>query len=129
MDYRGLNAVTSKNRYPLPLVKETLNRLSRAKYFSKFDIVAAFNKIRIKEGEEWKTAFRTRYGLFEYLVMPFGLSGGPGTFQHFIKDVLREHLDIFCTAYLDDVLVYSDSLKEHKRHVRIVLEKLREARL
>ena len=126
VDYRALNALTVKNRYPIPLIQETLTRLSKAKYYTKLDIIAAFNKLRIAKGDEWLTAFRTRYGLFEYLVMPFGLSNAPGTFQHFVNDVLRPYLDIFCTAYIDDILIYSDSLKEHRKHVRLVLEALEE---
>lgn len=126
VDYRALNAMTVKNRYPIPLIRETLDRLCRAKYYTKLDVIAAFNRLRIAEGDEWKTAFRTRYGLFEYLVMPFGLTNGPASFQHYINDALREYLDIFCTAYLDDILIYSNSLKEHKHHVRQVLQRLRE---
>ncbi|KAH0358992.1 hypothetical protein KCU65_g10159, partial [Aureobasidium melanogenum] len=129
VDYRGLNAITVKNRYPLPLITETLARLSRAKKYTKLDIISAFNRLRIKEGDEWKTAFRTRYGLFEYLVMPFGLCNGPASFQNFINDTLREHLDVFCTAYLDDILIYSEDEAKHERHVKLVLEKLREAGL
>ena len=129
VDYRGLNAVTIKNRYPLPLIAETLNRLSRAKIFTKLDIIAAFNRLRIKEGAEELTAFRTRFGLFEYLVMPFGLCNGPASFQHFINDTLREYLDDFCTAYLDDILIYSDVESEHEIHVKRILIKLREAGL
>ena len=79
--------------------------------------------------DEWKTAFRTRYGLFEYLIMPFGLTGAPSTFQHYINDVLREYLDIFYTAYLDDILIYNNSLKEHQKHVKLVLQALKIARL
>lgn len=126
VDYRALNALTVKNRYPIPLVRETLDRLCRARYYTKLDIIAAFNRLRIAKGDEWKTAFRTRYGLFEYLVMPFGLTNGPASFQHYVNDALREYLDIFCTAYLDDILIYSNSLKEHKKHVRQVLQRLRE---
>ena len=129
MDYRALNEMTVKNRYPLPLIRETLDRLSHARYFTKLDIIAAFNRLRMKEGEEWKTAFRTRYGLFEYLVMPFGLHGAPAFFQHYINDILREYLDIFCTAYIDDILIYSNTLGEHKGHVRKVLSALRSAGL
>ena len=80
VDYRGLNAVTVKNRYPLPLILETLNRLSRAKIFTKLDIISAFNRLRIREGDESLTVFRTRFGLFEYLVMPFSLYNGPASF-------------------------------------------------
>ena len=126
VDYRGLNAITVKNRYPIPLIRETLDRLCRARYYTKLDIIAAFNRLRIAKGDEWKTAFRTRYGLFEYLVMPFGLTNGPASFQHYINDALRDYLDVFCTAYLDDILIYSNTLKEHKQHVRQVLQRLRE---
>jgi hypothetical protein len=80
VDYRALNAVTIKNRYPIPLIQETLSRLSKAKYYTKLNIIAAFNRLRIAEGDEWLTAFRTRYRLFEYLVMPFGLANAPSTF-------------------------------------------------
>lgn len=124
VDYRKLNAITIKDRYPIPLIQETLNRLSQACWFSKFDVIAAFNKMRIQEGEEWKTAFKTLYGLYEYLVMPFGLANGPSSFQHFINDTLQGYLDIFVTAYIDDILVYSNSLPEHKIHVKLVLDRL-----
>lgn len=126
VDYRALNALTVKNRYPIPLIRETLDRLCKAQYYTKLDIIAAFNRLRIAKGDEWKTAFRTRYGLFEYLVMPFGLTNGPASFQHYVNDALREYLDIFCTAYLDDILIYSNSLSEHKRHVRQILQRLKE---
>jgi len=126
VDYRALNAITVKNRYPIPLIRETLDRLCRAKYYTKLDIIAAFNRLRIAKGDEWKTAFRTRYGLFEYLVMPFGLTNGPASFQHYVNDALRDYLDVFCTAYLDDILIYSNTLKEHKQHVRQVLQRLKE---
>ena len=129
VDYRGLNAITVKNRYPLPLISETLNRLSRAKVFTKLDIISAFNRLRIREGDEELTAFRTRFGLFEYLVMPFGLCNGPASFQHYINDTLREFLDETCTAYLDDILIYSDVEEEHEIHVKRILQKLREAGL
>lgn len=129
VDYRGLNAITVKTRYPIPLISETLTKLSRAKYFTKFDVISAFNRLRMAEGEEWKTSFRTRFGLFESLVMPFGLCGAPGSFQLFINDRLRTHLDEFVTAYLDDILVFSESLSDHRRHVRWVLEQMRKADL
>lgn len=129
VDYRGLNNISVKDRYPLPLVKESLNNLKGMKYFSKIDIVAAFNNVRIKEGQEYLTAFRTRFGLYESLVMPFGLTGAPATFQRFINDTLREYLDVFCTAYLDDILIYSRSRSEHEDHLRKVLAALRRAGL
>lgn len=129
IDYRALNALTIKNRNAPPLIRETLARLCSAKYFSKFDIIAAFNEIRMREGDEEKTAFLTRYGLFEYVVMPFGLCNAPGTFQAFINDTLREYLDEFCSGYLDDILIYSDTYEDHVTHVSKVLERLIEAGL
>jgi hypothetical protein len=129
VDYRALNAITTKDRYPLPLMKETLNNLKGMKYFTKIDIISAFNNLRIAKGQEYLTAFRTRLGLFESLVMPFGLTGAPASFQRFINDTLREYLDCFCTAYLDDILIYSRTRAEHIEHVRKILQRLREAGL
>ena len=129
VDYRALNEITIKNRYPIPLVGETLDRLSKAKIFSKFDIIHAFNRIRMKEGHEWLTAFNTRYGQYEYLVMPFGLCNAPGTFQGYINETVREYLDVFCTAYIDDILVYSETEEEHTEHVLKVLRRLKERNL
>lgn len=129
VDYRALNAITIKNRYPLPLIQETLARLSNARIYTKLDVVSAFNRIRIAEGHEYLTAFNTRYGLYETLVMPFGLTNAPATFQARINEVLHPYLDVFCTAYIDDVLVYSDDLSSHRKHVRLVVEALRNAGL
>ena len=129
IDYRGLNAVTVKNWYPLPLISETLNRLSQAKIFTKLDIIAAFNQLCIQEGDESLTVFHTHFELFKYLVMPFGLCNGPASFQNYINDTLHEYLDDFCTAYLDDILIYSDNEAEHEIHIKHVLQKLEEAGL
>ena len=130
VDYRALNAITRKDRYPLPLIKETFRSLSKARWFTKLDVSAAFHRIRVKEGDEWKTAFQTRLGLFEWLVMPFGLSGAPAAWQRWINDLLREYLDQFCTAYLDDVLIWSEGSKEdHFDKVNKVLERLANAEL
>lgn len=107
VDYRGLDAMTKKNRYPLPLISDLLDRVQGATHFTKFDLTSAFNLIRIAEGDEWKTAFRTHLGLFEYLVMPFGLRNAPSVFQAFIQDTLRDLLDIICVVYLDDILIFS----------------------
>ncbi|KAH0604494.1 uncharacterized protein H6S33_006871, partial [Morchella sextelata] len=126
VDYRGLNAITVKNRYPLPLLKETLAKLSKAQYYTKLDLRWGYNQIRVAEGDEWKTAFRTRYGHFEYTIMPFGLANAPATFQHWINDILRPYLDQFVTAYLDDILIYSETLSEYKDHVQKVLKVLDE---
>ena len=129
VDYRDLNEKTIKNRYPLPLIQETLMQLSKAKWYTKLDIRGAYNLIRMKEGDEWKTAFRTRYGLFESLVMPFGLTNAPATFQAYINETLAEYLDRFCSAFLDDTIIYSETYEEHVTHVRQVLAKLAAAGL
>ncbi|KAI0994661.1 hypothetical protein K3495_g13520, partial [Podosphaera aphanis] len=130
VDYRGLNAITVPDRYPIPLFKETLRQLSRAKWFTKLDVKSAFHRIRIREGDEWMTAFRCRLGLFEWLVTPFGLVNAPATFQRYINEQLREHLDVNATAYMDDVLAYTDGSKEdHWKTVRSILSKLEKAGL
>ena len=103
----------TENRYPLPLISELLERISKRKYFTKFDVRDRYNRLRIASGEEWKTAFRCRYGLFEYMVMLLGLRNSPGTFQHYMNDTLRDFLDEFLVVYVDDMLIYSDNLKEH----------------
>lgn len=121
VDYRSLNDITIKDRYPLPRIDELRDRLSGARFFTKLDLRDGYHLIRIKEGHKWKTAFRTRYGLYKYLVMPFGLTNAPATFQALVNHVLREYLDRFCTAYLDDILIYSETLEEHKEHVSKVL--------
>jgi hypothetical protein len=130
VDYRALNAITKQDRYPLPLIRETLRSLAKARWFTKVDVRAAFHRIRVKEGDEWKTAFRTRFGLFEWLVTPFGLAGAPATFQRYINSTLAEFLDIFCSAYMDDVLIYSDGpYEDHMKKVRKVVARLGEAGL
>lgn len=130
VDYRSLNAIIKRDRYPLPLIRETFRALSQAKWFTKIDVSAAFHRIRVKEGDEWKTAFQTRLGLFEWLVMPFGLCGAPAAWQRWINDLLREYLDEFCTAYLDDVLIWSNGTKEeHLKKVGLVLKRLTNANL
>jgi reverse transcriptase-like protein/integrase-like protein/chromodomain-containing protein len=130
VDYRALNKLTKKDRYPLPLIQETLQSLAKAKWFTKLDVIAAFHRLRISQGDEWKTAFRTRYGLYEWLVTPFGLSNAPSTFQKYINWVLRDFLDDFCSAYIDDILIYSSgSLEDHRKKVKSVLVRLQEAGL
>ena len=130
IDYRGLNAITRKDRYPLPLIRETLAALSRAKWLTKLDVSAAFHRIRIAKGDEWKTAFRTRYGLYEWKVCPFGLTNSPATFQRYINWALREYLDDFCSAYVDDILIFSaGSLQDHRTKVKSVLQRLDECGL
>ena len=129
MDYRGLNRITVKNRYPSPLIPELLDRLSQASIFTKIDLRGAYNPVRIRPGDEWKTAFRCRYAHYEYLVMPFGLTNAPAVFQNLINDVLREYLDQFAVAYLDDILIFSSTEEEHVGHVKLALENLRKHKL
>jgi hypothetical protein len=129
VDYRGLNKLTIKNRYPLPLISETLDQLAGARIFSQLDLRDAYHRIRIRLGDEWKTAFRTRYSHFEYTVMPFGLTNAPATFQSYINRALAGLLDKFCVVYLDDILIFSQTEEEHIRHVREVLQRLRTFRL
>ena len=122
VDYRAFNKITVKNQYPIPLINEMLKKLSSAARFTKLNIIYAFNRIQIKKGHEWLIAFNTRYGQFEYLVMPFRLCNAPGTFQSYINSLLQEYLDVFCTAYLNDILIYSKNNKEHRDHMLKVLK-------
>lgn len=124
IDYRALNDITVKFRYPLPLVPAALEQLRKAQYFTKLDLRNAYNLIRIREGDEWKTAFSTTSGHYEYLVMPFGLSNSPSVFQSFMNDVFRDMLDKWVIIYIDDILIYSSSMEEHIQQVRLVLERL-----
>jgi hypothetical protein len=129
VDYRSLNRITKKDRTPLPLIGEILDRLSSAKLMTKIDLKDAYYRIRIREGDEWLTAFRTRYGHYEYRVMPFGLVNAPATFQAYINHALSGLVDTIYIVYLDDILIYSDNAADHARHVRAVLERLRQADL
>jgi len=126
VDYHALNLATVKNRYPLPWISEMLDRVCEARIFTKLDPRGAYNLIRIEEGDEYKTAFRPRYGQFEFRVMPFGLTNAPATFQSYIDDCLRPYIDSFALCYLDDILIYSTNEKEHEEHVRQVLQRLKE---
>ena len=118
--------MTIKNRYPLPLIGESLDRLGRAKRFTQLDLTNAYHRMRIREGDEWKTAFRTRYGHFEYQVMPFGLSNAPATFQGYINKILVRKFDIFVIVYLDDILIYTENPSQaYVKTVHWVLENLR----
>ena len=126
VDYRKLNDITIKDVYPLPRIDELQDRLQGAKFFTAIDVRDAYYRVRMKEGHEWKTAFRTRYGLYEYCVMPFGLTNAPATFQKLINDALLGYLDIFCVAYLDDVLIFSKTYEEHVKHVKRVLQALKD---
>ncbi|KAJ1043166.1 hypothetical protein NDA10_006568 [Ustilago hordei] len=129
VDYRGLNEITVKNRAPLPLIEEQLFLLRKARIYTKLDLRAAYNLIRIAKGDEWKTAFGTQLGLYEYLVMPFGLANAPAHFQSFINDIFRDIIGIYVVVYLDDFLIFSDTEEAHVTHVTEVLTRLRSNRL
>lgn len=129
VDYRKLNSLTKKDIYPLPLIEETLSRVTKAKIFTKIDIISAFHRIKMDQESEELTAFKVRQGTYKYKVMPFGVTNGPATFQRFINDTLLNYLDVFCSAYIDDILIYSNSEEEHIEHVKKVLARLREAGL
>jgi Reverse transcriptase (RNA-dependent DNA polymerase) len=126
VDYRGLNKVTIRNRHSLLLILETLDRLSYAKRFTKFDLRDAYHYIHIKREDEWKTAFCTRYSHFEYTIIPFSLINASTTFQSYINKVLRGYLDIFYIIYLDDIMMYSERVEDHKEYMRKVLERLQQ---
>ncbi|KAK3506210.1 hypothetical protein QTP70_002182 [Hemibagrus guttatus] len=129
IDYRGLNAITVRYPYPLPLVPTALEQLRGARVFTKLDLRSAYNLVRIREGDEWKTAFHTTSGHYEYCVMPFGLTNAPAVFQALINGVFQDLLGKGVIAYIDDILVYSSSMEEHVRMVREVLGRLQQHHL
>ena len=129
IDYRGLNRVTKKNRTPLPRTDEMFDRLGGAKYFSKLDLKTGFNQIRMSPDDVEKTAFNTKYGQYEYLVMPMGLCNAPATFQSLMNRIYYDCIDEFLVVYMDDLLIYSKSLEEHLKHLETILQRLKEHKL
>ena len=129
VDYRALNKVTVKNRTALPNILELLDKLKDARVFTKIDLQSGFHLIRVAEEDIRKTAFRTKYGHFEFLVMPFGLCNAPATFQSTMNDIFRELIDTSLIVYMDDVLVYSKNHEDHEQHLRQVLSLMREHKL
>lgn len=129
VDYRKLNSITKKDRYPILLIDELMEQLGRAKIFTKLDIRQGFHRLRLAPETEDLTTFRTRYGTYKYNVVPFGFTNGPAAFQRFINETLMEYLDDFVTAFVDDLLIYSENEWEHEIHVKKVLERLRHAGL
>ena len=129
IDYRQLNRVTIKNRYPLPRIDDLFDQLKGACVFSKIDLRSGYYQLKIKDEDVHKTAFRTRYGHYEFLVMPFGLTNAPAAFMRLMNEVFQEYLDKFVIVFIDDILVYSKSKSDHIRHLNLVLRKLREHRL
>jgi hypothetical protein len=129
VDYRAINKVTIPNGYPLPLMQELQDRVQGAQWFTKMDLKSGFHLIRIREGDEWKTAFRTRYGLYEYTIMPFGLTNAPSTFQDMMNHIFRDMIDMGLLAYLDDLLIYADTVERHDEIIQEVLRRLTKNRL
>src|SRR6202045_3536294 len=129
VDYRGLNKITQKNRYPIPQIETLVDQLRLAKIYLKINLRVGYNNVRIAEGDEWKTAFHTHYGAFEYLVMPFGLTNAPATFQCLMNDIFHDLVDVYVVVYLDDILIYLDNMEQHYDHVREVLRRLHKVNL
>ena len=129
IDYRALNQVTVKNGYPLPRIDDIFDQLRSAKFFSKIDLRSGYHQIRLSDDSIHLTAFRTRYGHFEFLVLPFGLTNAPAHFMALMNDIFQEYLDKFVLVYLDDILIYSETMEQHLEHVGAVLDKLRRFKL
>uniref|UniRef100_A0A2N9HUA0 CCHC-type domain-containing protein n=1 Tax=Fagus sylvatica TaxID=28930 RepID=A0A2N9HUA0_FAGSY len=129
IDYRELNKVTIRNKYPLPRIDDLFDQLRGSEVFSKIDLRSGYHQLRVKEEDIPKTAFRTRYGHYEFLVMPFGLTNAPAVFMDLMNRVFHEYLDSFVIVFIDDILVYSKSQEEHEEHLRIVLQILRDRKL
>lgn len=129
VDYRQLNKVTIKNRYPLPRIDYLMDQLVGASVFSKIDLRSGYHQICVKTEDIQKTTFRTRYGHYEYSVMPFGVTNAPGVFMEYMNRIFHPYLDKFVVVFIDDILVYSKSEEDIAEHLRVVLEVLREKKL
>ena len=129
VDYRALNRQTIRDRYPLPRIDDLLDRLGKAKHFTTLDLATGYHQIAVKNEDIPKTAFRTQRGQFEFVVMPFGVTNAPATFQRMMNSIFKEELDDFVLVYLDDILIFSETLQEHIKHIKTALEKLRTAKL
>ncbi|KAG6328585.1 hypothetical protein ID866_10504 [Astraeus odoratus] len=124
VNYHGLNKIFKKDRYPLLLISNLLNSPSKGKVYTKIDLRHAYHLICIAPGNEWKTTFHTRYGSFEWLVMPFGLSNAPAAFQRFVNSIFTDLLDVCIIVYLNNILIYSQDMASHKKHIHKVLRHL-----
>ena len=124
-----MNKITEKNKYPLPRIDDLFDQLQGAEYFSKIDLQSGYHQLRIKKEDILKMAFRTRYGYYEFLVLPFRLTNAPAAFMDLMNRVFKPYLDRFMIIFIDDILIYSKSRAEHEQHLRIILQMLREHQL
>jgi len=129
IDYRVLNKVTIKNKYPLPRIDDLFDQLQGAQVFSKIDLRSGYHQLKIKEGDILKSTSRTRYGHYEFLVMPLGLTNAPTAFMDMMNIVFRKYLEQCVVVFIDDILIYSKSIEEHKKNLEIVLQILRKEKL
>lgn len=126
MDYKRLNSMTIKNKFPLPVIDELLDKLVGAKWFTTLDMASGYHQILMKIMDRYKTTFQTQHGHYEYLVMPYGVTGGPATFQHEMNTILAPCLRKFVVIFIDDILIYSRSWEEHLQYIRVVFEILQQ---
>jgi hypothetical protein len=129
IDYQSLNEVTIKNRYPLPRIEDLFNQMKGSSVLSKIDLRSGYHQLKIRESDIPKTAFRTRYGLYEYTMMSFGLTNAPACFMYLMNKVFMEYMDKFGVVFIDDILIFTKTEEEHEKHLRLVLEKLQSNKL